>query len=269
MSDGGRDEPDGGLAESDRAAEPPRNEREAERTGNDLDALDAATEGRYERIDPDEWDDVWIVGDVHGCIGELRQLLDRLDPGPDDLVAFVGDLVRKGPDSAAVCDLVRRRPNFRSVRGNNEGKLLRGEASLPALSDDDAASLADLPVAMAIGDALVVHGGIDHRKPLAEHTVAELLTNRSLVPGGSYDRPYWFERRTEAPRVYFGHTVMAEPLVSPWAVGLDTGCVYGGQLTAIEHGTDRIVTVEPAETYQSRGRDGIVEPRPPRVESSG
>lgn len=235
----------------------------------DTATLEAATGGRYERIDRDEFADVWIVGDVHGCIEELRRLLDRLEPGADDLVVFVGDLVRKGPDSGAVCDLVRDRENLRSVLGNNERKFERGDANLPSLSANDETYLMDLPVVIAIGDALVVHGGIDHRKPLAEHGVGELLTNRSLTPAGSYERPFWFEQRTDGPRVFFGHTVLAEPFATPWAVGLDTGCVYGGQLTAMHLDTGEFVAVEPTETYERRNEDSIVEPRLPGTSVDG
>ncbi|TKX52351.1 metallophosphoesterase, partial [Halorubrum sp. SP9] len=68
----------------------------------------------------------------------------------DDLVVFVGDLVRKGPDSAAVVERVRRADNMFTVRGNNEEKLLRGEKSLERLSDDDLAWIESLPVAITV-----------------------------------------------------------------------------------------------------------------------
>ncbi|MFC7028582.1 metallophosphoesterase [Halomicroarcula sp. GCM10025710] len=78
--------------------------------------LDAA----HRRIDRTQWDNIYVVGDVHGCRGTLEQLLETLDPSESELVVFVGDLVRKGPDSKGVVDIVRDRPNLVSVRGNNE-----------------------------------------------------------------------------------------------------------------------------------------------------
>ncbi len=219
--------------------------------------LDAPTR----RIDASAWDDIYVVGDIHGCRGTLERLLDELAPTDDDLVVFVGDLVRKGPDSKGVLDLVRERENLLSVRGNNEQKLVDGRKSIDALTEADYDYVESLPVAISWDDALVVHGGIDHRKPVAEHTLTELLNNRSLVPDGSYDRPYWFETRRESPRVFFGHTVLAEPFVTDHAVGLDTGCVYGGQLTAYDYRADELVTVEPPETYVSRSTDSIVDAR--------
>jgi serine/threonine protein phosphatase 1 len=191
----------------------------------------------------------------------LERLLDELDPATDELVVFVGDLVRKGPDSKGVLDIVRERENLLSVRGNNEQKLIDGRKSIDALTDGDLAYIDSLPVLLSWDGAVVVHGGIDHRKPVVEHSLTELLNNRSLVPDGSYDRPYWFETRREGPRVFFGHTVLSEPLVTDWAVGLDTGCVYGGQLTAYDTAADELVTVDPPETYQSRSADSIVDPQ--------
>jgi serine/threonine protein phosphatase 1 len=212
-------------------------------------------------VDSDDWDDVYVVGDVHGCRDAFDRLLDRLDPSADDLVICVGDLVRKGPDSAAVLELVRDAENFLSVRGNNEQKLLDGRKTPDWLTDDHRALVASMPVAISWDDALVVHGGVDHRKPLADHSVSDLLTLRSLAPDGGYTRPFWFETRATAPRVFFGHTVLSEPFATDWAVGLDTGCVYGGQLTAYDCSADEFVAVD-APAHRSRSADSIVDPRP-------
>lgn len=223
--------------------------------------LNAEIDAPHRRIDSTGWNDIYVVGDVHGCRQTLDRLLERLDPTPDDLVVLVGDLVRKGPDSKGVIDLVRSRPNVRTVRGNNEQKLIDGRKSIDALTDGDLAYLESLPVVISWDDVAVVHGGIDHRKPIDEHTLSELLNIRSLAPDGGYERPFWFETRRESPRVFFGHTVLAEPFESEYAVGLDTGCVYGGRLTAYEYRTAETITVDPPETYRSRSSDSIVEPR--------
>jgi serine/threonine protein phosphatase 1 len=221
--------------------------------------LPPAVAEKHRRIDPAEWDDIYVVGDVHGCLDPVERLLDSLDVGPTDLVVFVGDLVRKGPDSEGVLDLVRLQDNLVSVRGNNEQGLIDGTKTAPDLGPEDVAFMQSLPVAVSFGEVLVVHGGTDHRKPLGQHDCEEFLTMRSLV-GGSYERPYWFEQRRELPRVFFGHTVLAEPFESPYAVGLDTGCVYGGELTAYDYRRDRFVSVD-GETHEDRPAEKIVSPR--------
>jgi serine/threonine protein phosphatase 1 len=206
---------------------------------------------QHRRVEPADWEDVYVVGDVHGCLDALERLLDELGVGPDDLVVFVGDLVRKGPHSAAVVEFVRAHGNLITVRGNNEEKIIRGDAAVPGLDADAVEWLHTLPAAISFDDALVVHGGVDPRKDLTEHSVEDLQNTRSLVPGGSYgDRPYWFEEHDGPHRVFFGHTVLEEPVVREHAVGLDTGCVYGGELTAYDYRRDEVLAVP-------LGREGV------------
>jgi len=219
--------------------------------------LDDALGDRHHRIDANAWTDIYVVGDVHGCYDRLMALRDRLDPAPEDLIVLVGDLVRKGPDSAAVVDHVRTHDNVVTVRGNNEAKLLGGRRDA-GLDDGQRAWLDALPVAVSFDDALVVHAGIDPRRPLTEQTIQDLTTVRSF--SGGYDPPFWFDRHAAPPRIFFGHTVLAEPLVTADAVGLDTGCVYGGRLSAYDWRGDRIVSV-PGREHVSRSDDAVLDPR--------
>lgn len=53
-------------------------------------------------------------GDVHGCLGELNELLENV-VGPADDVFFVGDLVGKGPDSVGVVNRVMSMTNAACV----------------------------------------------------------------------------------------------------------------------------------------------------------
>lgn len=219
-----------------------------------------AIEEQHRRIDRDAWDEIYVVGDVHGCPATFERLLADIDLSADDLVVLVGDLVRKGPDSGAVLDLVRSRENVISVRGNNEQKLLDGRPLPAGMADSDLEYLREMPLVISWDGALVVHGGIDHRKPLAAHDRTDLLTLRSFGEGG-YIRPYWFERRREGPQVHFGHTVLAEPFCTDWAVGLDTGAVYGGQLTAYAWRAGRLHAVEAVTAHESRPETKIVDPQ--------
>jgi serine/threonine protein phosphatase 1 len=216
----------------------------------------------HRRFDAGSFEDIYVVGDVHGCIDELRDLLDVLDPGADDLVVFVGDLVRKGPDGEAVLDLVAGAPNMVSVRGNNEQKFLDGEEPAARLGGD-LDPLASMPAAVSVGDALVVHAGVDPRRPFGDHSLDDLLETRAIPPENGYDGPFWFELHEGPPRVFFGHTVLSSPVDRDWAVGLDTGCVYGGDLTAYDCRTREFVSVPARETYKQREDDSIVDPPDP------
>jgi len=217
----------------------------------------------HHRVTADEWDRIYIVGDPHGCRTELEALCAKLDITEQDLIVFVGDLVRKGPDSKGVVDLVRNAPNMLTVRGNNEEQLLRGEKTLPELTDEDLEWIASLPVVISLPETLVVHGGIDPRKPHVDHDIDDLQNTRSMVPGGSYDPPYWFEEYEGPERVFFGHTVLEAPIIREHAVGLDTGCVYGGELTAYNWRTGELTAVSSGETFVDRRDEKFIEPTHP------
>lgn len=209
-------------------------------------------------LDLDAYESCYVVGDVHGCIDRLDALLARIDPGADDLLVFVGDLVRKGPDSAAVLERVRERENAYSVLGNNEAKVLDGVTAQPPLSESDTSYLRTLPDVITFDDAIVTHGGIDPRSQLSDHDAETLRELRSIPVGEGYDGPFWFERYDGPYTVYFGHTVLEAPYVTPHAVGLDTGCVYGGRLTAMRHDDGRVVSVDGRFEDWNRPADQIV-----------
>ncbi|MBP2251434.1 serine/threonine protein phosphatase 1 [Halarchaeum solikamskense] len=216
-------------------------------------------EPHHDRLSVPDDASVYVVGDVHGSREALERLLDELALAADDRVVFVGDLVRKGPDSPGVIDLVRGDDRLVSVRGNNEQKIVRGDEDPDWLREGDHDYFASLPVAISFDDALVVHGGVDPERPLAAHTLEELLTMRA-PRGDGYDGPFWYDDYEGPHRVFFGHTVHAEPVVREHAVGLDTGCVYGGALTAYDYRGDRFVAVDPETTHEERSESKIVTP---------
>lgn len=113
-----------------------------------------------------------FIGDVHGCLAELQDLLATLALSPSDRFGFVGDLVDRGPDSVGVIryvkDLLRVHPGSFCLAGNHEYKVLsqrekglfRQEWTASA-SEDDWAFLDSLPLIKKLPelDTVVVHGG--------------------------------------------------------------------------------------------------------------
>ncbi|GAC1356081.1 MAG: hypothetical protein NVSMB47_09510 [Polyangiales bacterium] len=202
-----------------------------------------------------------VVGDVHGCSTELEVLLDRVGfvTGSDRLV-FVGDLVARGPDTRGVLAIVRR-TGATVVRGNHEDRLIswrramlaraRGEFALPpdlgrlhqdvaqALDPEDWALLETTPVThlMPSHRTLVVHAGLVPGVALEEQDPAMMMRIRSVgARGEARDHggaTPWGARWIGPPHVVFGHAASLESQVHPWATGIDTGCVYGGYLTAM------------------------------------
>lgn len=195
-----------------------------------------------------------VVGDVHGCRAELEELLSKLALAADDRLCFVGDLVARGPDGPGVLDLIGRL-GARSVVGNHEWKLLdaraaraRGEERklgpsheglMRALADRHWAALEALPYFLRLPqhDALVVHAGVVPGVPVEEQDPWVLTRIRTFDddgnPSDSREGTLWAERHREPPHVLFGHNAVDGLQLHSNATGLDTGCVYGGQLSAL------------------------------------
>ncbi|MCC6901617.1 MAG: metallophosphoesterase [Polyangiaceae bacterium] len=191
-----------------------------------------------------------VIGDVHGCRPELEELLDRLALARDDALCFVGDLVARGPDSPGVLDLVAQL-GAALVVGNHEWRLLaarRGEpvrlgpshrALIDSLDDRHWATIEAMRAWVDVPShpLRVVHAGvvpgvaIDAQDPWA---LSHLRTLRDDgTPSDKRDFTLWGARYREAPHVVFGHNAVDGLQLHPCATGIDTGCVYGGQLTAL------------------------------------
>src|ERR1700761_342400 len=73
---------------------------------------------------------VYAVGDIHGCAGQLDQLLASIRTDPwsgDKYLIFLGDYCDRGPDTKAVIDrLLTLRPGVRAcfLKGNHDQILL-------------------------------------------------------------------------------------------------------------------------------------------------
>lgn len=69
-----------------------------------------------------------IIGDIHGCIDELKSLVTKIAITSDDELYFIGDLIDKGPDSVAVVKYVFELSKVNKtilILGNHEEKFLR------------------------------------------------------------------------------------------------------------------------------------------------
>ena len=219
-----------------------------------------------------------IVGDIHGCREELEDLLEESGWESDDRLVSVGDLVAKGPDSLGVLRLFENLGGL-AVRGNHDQHCLRwwdaklaGEpvpALRPthqevadALEERDWKWLADLPLWLELEehDALVVHAGLLPDLPLEEQDPYDLMNMRSILDDGTGSRSYddgtpWAQCWPGPRLVVFGHDAVRGLQVHPHAVGLDTGCVYGGWLTGVWLPGRDLVSVPARAAYTAPGRD--------------
>lgn len=211
-----------------------------------------------------------IIGDIHGCHRELLALLDKLGVTVNDRIVSVGDLIVKGNRNREVLDLFIDDPRFSSVIGNHDRALLRHhlegrrlsseqERCWRELADDTEryiGFIADLKPYIELGTHGIVHAGVRPGVAFQEQSLEDLTTLRTL--GG--DRPSsrdgipWYDVYDGATQIVFGHWAGAKPRRGKRALGLDTGCVYGGRLTAYIIETDKLVSVAARKTYSDFGR---------------
>lgn len=195
-----------------------------------------------------------VIGDVHGCAAELEKLLSKVAPTRDDTLAFVGDLVARGPETRKVLRTVRAFGGL-VIRGNHEERLLDGRAALRTgapppklgkthqalleeLDDADWAMLEALPLSLDLPeDGLrIVHAGVVPGVPFEAQDPYFLTHLRSIADDGTPSVKWgrlWGTLYSGPPHVVFGHNARKDPQLHADATGLDTGCVYGGALTAL------------------------------------
>ena len=102
----------------------------------------------------------------------------------------------------------------------------------------------------------MVHAGILPDVPPEESPVECLTSVRRLSGRG---RPWWYEPYRGPELVFFGHTPSPVPRAHTAggrlvALGLDTGCVYGGRLTAYSPELDEFAAIPAARSYVPRPR---------------
>lgn len=214
-----------------------------------------------------------FIGDVHSCADELADLLDRVGLTSDDRVLLTGDLLSRGPKPHDVLKLFRE-VRARAPIGNHERRLLdahharkkgdKGPRLSPShqqivheLTDEDWALLEQLPLLIEVPDhnTVLVHAGIDPKLPLAEQDPWVLTHVRSIDADGEPSEKWgtpWGQLYNGPRHIVFGHNARKHPQLHPFATGLDTGCVYGGRLTAMVLPSD-----EPPPPVSDRG-DSLV-----------
>ncbi|MFO0586462.1 MAG: metallophosphoesterase [Polyangiaceae bacterium] len=195
-----------------------------------------------------------IIGDIHGCRYELEELLAEVGVAEGDRVVSVGDTVVRGPDPAGALRVLRS-VGALAVRGNHEDRLirwweLRGTKQAPPIGDltrktarelsrADFAAIKAWPLWIDFPhhNLRVVHAGIAPGVPMPEQHPSTLMTIRCVTKDGEpvakRGDHLWGAFYAGPPHVVFGHNARPEPQIHPWATGIDTGCVYGGRLTAM------------------------------------
>lgn len=211
-----------------------------------------------------------FVGDVHGCAAELEALLAKADyDAARDRLLLTGDAFSRGPDPLAVWQLIRD-TGAEMVLGNHDARLLKQlitlakgrkpkekfpdqgytRAQLQPVHGEILAWLRQCPLYIAEDAFLLVHAGIHPKKGLRGTRRAEFLKIRTWPPSSDLARPRWHDFYEPVhPLLVFGHDapgglVLKKRAGRPYLLGLDSGCIYGGQLSGYVLEEARLVQVE-------------------------
>lgn len=211
----------------------------------------------YQYLNGENWQNIWIVGDLHGCRSQLDALLLENDfDKQNDLLISVGDLIDRGPDSVGCLQLLEE-PWFRCVRGNHEEMALqalhRHDPLLWMMNGGDwfyklngarliaarhaLRRLAGLPhiLHLQLADRIVVVAHADYpaeryawEQPVDWHQV---VWNRDRI---TRLQPGMAANIVGADDFYFGHTPLQQPLNTGNLHYIDTGAVFGNRLTLVQ-----------------------------------
>ena len=204
----------------------------------------------------------YAIGDIHGCIDELLDLVEAAQLRGSDRLISLGDILNKGPAPEEVFEYLSRRPNTLILMGNHEEMFLDSledlevlrpflrfggretvlsygidrsayvAAELPeclqmiraAVPQEDLAFIRTFEDRIQIGDYLFVHAGIRPGLPLADQKVQDLRWIRE---------PFLSHGEGHGLVVVHGHTIFEAPDVRHNRIGIDTGAWTSGRLTAL------------------------------------
>jgi len=175
------------------------------------------------------------VGDIHGCLHQLDQVLIACSEYPDHRLVFLGDYVDGGPASDAVLTRIRALPAVHLI-GNHEISLIRVRTGAPGKTVPE--HLTRIPEISEVNfewiqtrldyihetpEYIFVHAGLDPLRSLADQIEPDLLWSR-------YDGDY----SDYAPRlVVHGHTGVDTVRRTGNRVNINTDAGYGGPVTAL------------------------------------
>ncbi|PIP93347.1 MAG: hypothetical protein COW00_20255 [Bdellovibrio sp. CG12_big_fil_rev_8_21_14_0_65_39_13] len=209
-----------------------------------------------------------VIGDVHGCIEELEELLQKLQLKQDDKIIFVGDLINKGPHTKRVLEKAEAL-NAIVLLGNHELgflKYLENKRSPrhtqfeEVISDLGAdlpkwrAWMRGLPTFYETDDFLVVHAGVIPGVAVKD-IPPSIITRVRTWDGEGLDMnnnkdPAWYDFYAADKLIVYGHWANQGLFVRENTIGLDSGCVWGGALSAVILPERTIIQVKAKRAYR-------------------
>ena len=228
-----------------------------------------------------------LIGDVHGCGEELETLLGKLGYAldesntfrhPNRTAVFVGDLVDRGPRVADVLDIAEKMVASGAalcVRGNHDDKVLRWlDGKSPKIAHGLDTSIADLEARdepfrermRTFLDGLISHYVLDGGRLVVAHAGCKsefqgrssgavrsfCLYGETTGETDEFGLPVrypWAQDYRGKAAVVYGHTPVPRADWLNNTIDIDTGCVFGGKLSALRWPERELVEVAALQTY--------------------
>jgi len=228
-----------------------------------------------------------LIGDIHGCYDELLELLIKLGyeiengkaSHPENrTVVFLGDLNDRGPKTPEVYKLAINmvaEGKALCVLGNHDFKLLkylRGskvkvnhglEQTIEQLKNESDDFIQQLKEFLS---SLISHYVLDEGKLIVAHAgLKEEMHGRGSgavrsfcmygESTGEIDqfglpvRHNWASEYKGRSKILYGHTPVPKPIWLNNTLNIDTGCVFGGKLTALRYPENQIIEVQAKKVY--------------------
>jgi protein phosphatase len=247
-----------------------------------------------------------IIGDLHGCFEELRELLvklgyqsilietENLDYGFEVIhpqgrtLVFLGDLVDRGPKICAVLKFAMAmtgKGKALSVLGNHDDKLLRklkgSNVQIKHGLEESLGQLAEERPEFSVAvcrflDSLDSSYFLDNQKLVVAHAGMkeefQKLNSKETRQFGLFGettgetdesglpvRLNWAAGYRGRALVVYGHTPVAEAEWFNRTIDIDTGCVFGGKLTALRYPERELIDVPAHDTYYQPARPFLAE----------
>ena len=209
-------------------------------------------------------------------------------PTDGRVLVSVGDIADRGRSSGTVFNIVHdmvKAGYMKLARGNHDDKLMRWAKGNSVIQnyglDKTILELQKLDVeresvfeflkgiphylSLDDGKLIVVHAAwrksLGNRDPFHKKCRTWCLygpTTGKTLSNGLPDRIDWVPEREldkDSPIVVYGHQPYKEPRVLNKTYGIDTGCVFGGYLTALRYPEMEFVQVKAAEVYDNSKPD--------------
>lgn len=227
-----------------------------------------------------------IIGDVHGCYEELKTLVfDRLgydknlNHPENRTIVFVGDLIDRGPFIAEVLDFLFHgvtKGKIIHCLGNHDNDLHKYFMRIPVDTtmlrttllqiqqhpDDTLFRRADYAITKAFlyatlddGYLVVSHSGLPEEffgVPINDDIYRHCLygdIDGTRDEQGLMIRRDWTKEYSSHVLNVYGHTPVKKPYWNKNTVNIDTGCIFGGSLTALRYPEMETISVPAKKAY--------------------